>query len=288
MRYPDTMLPITAVVCTLNSINSIERCILGLKNSGIREIIVVDGGSTDGTVEYLMSQNIVLLFDQGLGLGAARNLGILHAKEIFILNCGSDNVMCEEVLAKMLDIINSHSTTLGVGCLTKVEVRNLLHKMLNIQWSGRITPGFKEVIGTPSLYRTKTLQKYQYSKNRTWSDDEELCTRIKSTQTCTFQVVDAYCLEVGQDNLKRLRYRFLGYGKSDFEIWRAYSENWPSRRKWQSIRHPIDSEFSNIIGNISFSSSLVVLPLLIFSTVFRYVGWIKAEVEFRSRHIGRR
>jgi glycosyltransferase involved in cell wall biosynthesis len=273
------MLPITAVICTLNSFSSIEKCLLGLKLSGVAEIIVVDGGSTDGTREFLLEQDIVLLFDEGLGLGAARNMGILKASEKFILNCGSDNIVTRETLVKMLDAFSLDDLTECVGCRTKVEVNNLTQRMLNIQWSGRITPGIKEVIGTPNIFRTKVLQQYLYSKDRSWSDDEELCTRIKATQECTFRIIDAYCIEVGQDSFARLKYRYLGYGRSDYEVWNAYAKNWSIARKLKSIRHPFRSEFSNVIRNVPAISRTVVLPLLIFSTIFRYLGWIKAEVK---------
>jgi glycosyltransferase involved in cell wall biosynthesis len=272
------MLPITAVVCTLNSFSSIEKCIAGLKLSGVAEIIVVDGGSTDGTMEFLLEQDIVILFDEGLGLGAARNMGILEAKEKFILNCGSDNIVSRDLLEKMLAAFSLDEATESVGCRTKVEVKNLLQKMLNIQWSGRITPGVKGVIGTPNIFRTEVLQRYLYSKDRSWSDDEELCTRITATQKCNFRIIDAYCIEVGQGSFSRLRYRYLGYGKSDYEVWNAYSKNWSIARKLKSIRHPFRSEFSNVIRNVPAKSKIVVLPLLIFSTIFRYLGWIKAEV----------
>ena len=270
------MLPITAVVCTLNSFSSIEKCIVGLRHSGVAEIIVVDGGSTDGTVEFLLEQNCVVLFDTGIGLGAARNMGIIKASENYILNCGSDNIVSRELLEIMLQAFSLDNFTECVGCRTRIEVKNLLQKMLNIQWSGRITPGVREVIGTPSIFRTKVLQEYLYSNHRSWSDDEELCTRIKTTQNCTFRIIDGYCIEVGQDNFERLKYRYLGYGNSDYEVWRAYSKNWSTSRKLKSIRHPFESEFYNIIRNVPPISKIVVLPLLVFSTTYRYLGWIKA------------
>ena len=272
------MLPITAVVCTFNNLSSIEKCILGLKLSEVAEIIVVDGGSTDGTREFLLGQDIVLLFDGGLGLGAARNMGILKASEKFILNCGSDNIVTRELLVKMLDAFSLDDLTECVGCRTRVEVKNLMQKMLDIQWSGKITPGVKEVIGTPNIFRTKLLQQYLYSQHRSWSDDEELCTRIKATQKCTFKIIDAYCIEVGQDNFSRLKYRYLGYGKSDYEVWGAYAKNWSTLRKLKSIRHPYESEFSNVIRNVPAIKKIIVLPLLIFGTTFRYLGWIKAAI----------
>lgn len=269
------MLPITAVVCTLNSINSIDKCLKALQDSQIGEIVVVDGGSTDGTLDIVSKYNCALVFDQGNGLAAARNLGISHATKHFILNCGADNVMNEKLLRKMLETIQSNKNIAGVGCRTRVLNSGILSKMLNIQWKGRIVAGTEDVLGTPNIFERETLNTFKYSEERTWSDDEDLSTRIRSNSNKKMEVIDDFCLEIGQDNLTQLKYRFKCYGKSDFEIYKKYSNNWSFRRKLKSISHPVEAEFLNIFKNVSIKDFLFASPLLIFSTVYRYFGWIK-------------
>ena len=39
---------VSVVVCTLDSIGGIERCLTSLRDRGVGELIVVDAGSTDG------------------------------------------------------------------------------------------------------------------------------------------------------------------------------------------------------------------------------------------------
>jgi len=44
------------------------------------EVVVVDGGSTDGTLDILKRYTIKLVEEPGLGFGHARNLGVKESK----------------------------------------------------------------------------------------------------------------------------------------------------------------------------------------------------------------
>ena len=84
---------VSAVVCTMNSIASIEPCLQSLKDAGVGEIIVVDASSTDGTRAIADQLADTVLTDPGTGLGNARNVGIAQTSKPLILNMGSDNVL---------------------------------------------------------------------------------------------------------------------------------------------------------------------------------------------------
>jgi GT2 family glycosyltransferase len=85
---------ISVVTGTLNRLNylksmiaSVEQALDGIKH----EIIVVDGGSTDGTIEWLWQSNVVLI-EQGKKLGAVRafNAGFAMARFPFVFNANDD------------------------------------------------------------------------------------------------------------------------------------------------------------------------------------------------------
>lgn len=85
---------IAIVILTWNGLKYTRRCLESLNLSSLPtwvEIIVVDNGSTDGTVEYLRKTNRIRLIEneQNLGYSRAVNMGIQAAKpdaDIVLLN----------------------------------------------------------------------------------------------------------------------------------------------------------------------------------------------------------
>lgn len=99
-----------SIICTYNGREWIERCIDSLKDSYL--IIVVDNGSTDGTVEFIERQypNINLIkSQQNLGFGAANNIGMKYALDngadyVFLLNQDAWTINDSlKMLVKILD-----------------------------------------------------------------------------------------------------------------------------------------------------------------------------------------
>ena len=96
---------VAAVVCTMNSISGIRECLTSLLESGVKEIIVVDAFSTDGTKEVARELADLVVTDPGTGLGRARNAGVEKTTKPLILNMGSDNVVPDGELQKMIDYL---------------------------------------------------------------------------------------------------------------------------------------------------------------------------------------
>lgn len=69
-----------AVVVTYNGIKWIEKCLASVKSGAVKaDTLVIDNGSTDGTVEFLTTSNLVdYLFQPSanLGFGRANNIGL--------------------------------------------------------------------------------------------------------------------------------------------------------------------------------------------------------------------
>lgn len=72
---PGGPLDISVIVPTRNAEALIHDCLASIKRSNPREVIVVDGLSTDRTVEIARSYGATVLSDEGRGLPYARRLG---------------------------------------------------------------------------------------------------------------------------------------------------------------------------------------------------------------------
>lgn len=86
---------IFSIVVTYNGIKWYDRCFGSLQNSSMPvSVVVVDNGSTDGTVDYIRCRYpeiVVLQQDENLGFAKANNVGMRYAMDhgadyVFLLN----------------------------------------------------------------------------------------------------------------------------------------------------------------------------------------------------------
>lgn len=86
-------------------------------SSGLEvETVVVDNGSTDGSLEYLASRPDVTLVDNGvnLGFGAGINRGLEVAQGDFVVLSNPDLVFREHAIARMLGALREDDQLAGV------------------------------------------------------------------------------------------------------------------------------------------------------------------------------
>ena len=95
----------TLLLPTLNEIEALREIVPQIDRSAVDEIIVVDGGSTDGTIEFLESEGLRVLSQSDRGYGAGMKEGMLAAANEIIVEFTPDgNGLPEkipEVVAKM-------------------------------------------------------------------------------------------------------------------------------------------------------------------------------------------
>jgi len=89
------MLPITVIVPVRNAAHMIKDCLDAVMRSRPDEVIVVDGCSTDGTLELVKDYPVKLISDHGQGVPAARMMGIREASNTFVMLVDVDIVLGE-------------------------------------------------------------------------------------------------------------------------------------------------------------------------------------------------
>ena len=267
---------VSAVVCTMNSIASIEACLRSLRAAGIGESIVVDAKSTDGTRDIAGELADMVLEDPGIGLGNARNIGIAETTGALILNMGSDNVMPSGQLERMIDTLDRGGYD-GVSARTRIEGTNYPSRGLNAWRKGRFRPGPAAVIGTPTLFLGDTLRENPYDPERRFSDDSELCERWAKDFGARFAISDAEVLERGKTSWSEVRVRAKMYGISDEDVYRrGVAQGWSNRRKFKSLIHPLSSDFLTPLKNLDPVEGISTAPFLAAFTAMRYRYWIES------------
>jgi glycosyltransferase involved in cell wall biosynthesis len=96
-------IPLSVVIPTLNEEAQIRDLVLGL--SWANEVIVADGGSTDGTVSLATDAGARVLQSTGPTIAAQRNAAIAAARNEWVLALDSDERVTEELQAELGRVI---------------------------------------------------------------------------------------------------------------------------------------------------------------------------------------
>jgi glycosyltransferase involved in cell wall biosynthesis len=103
----DGVLDLSVVVPVRNAEHMLEGCLASIVRSRPREIIVVDGLSTDSTLELARQYPVSIISDEGRGVPVARMLGAQAAQSSRVALIDVDVVLPDGALATLLDEFES-------------------------------------------------------------------------------------------------------------------------------------------------------------------------------------
>ena len=191
---------VSLIVPNFNGINLLRECLSSLIKLDYPdyEIIVSDGGSTDGSPEMVKAEfpNVLLVQEKGAGIGRSVNLGAAKATgEIIGFDLNSDEVFESEWLMKLVDVLLSSDkvgvvggTRLFYGTKNLVDEGGYRIDFLCMGWSNikvdrrdlPATPEKVDFVGTPlvrrSLFETIGGCDERY---HLYFEDSDFCLRVK-------------------------------------------------------------------------------------------------------------
>ena len=258
---------VTAVLIVLNNVGGIETCLESLSIQGLHSINVIDGGSTDGTIDVIGRYPCNLFKLGKTGLSHARQFGVDKVLTKYVLLVDSDNILesgCVSSLKKSLD----ESSFIGVSAKKLSFIDDNIYCAFQ-EWmnSRKINvEGEKLVIGTPSLYLANILQNVRYDSEVKKGDDTDLCFRLRNAGFIVGTGAGV-AFEKMQDSFRPFWDKAYLYGEADAEFFLKHKS-----RRLSMGTHVLRNYFFAMLIRAIYQQRIAYIPLVIIYSAARISG----------------
>ena len=149
--------PITVIICTLNEEKNIRECIVSVQSNRPSEIIVVDGGSTDRTVECA-KRFPVRVIETSKGLGNQTQVGIDDASQDYIALIHADDRCADRCLETLMQEIQTAGYWAIMAQTLSLEPRTYWERAMdiNLKLINRVGP--TNMVGRPALFKREAFR----------------------------------------------------------------------------------------------------------------------------------
>ncbi len=273
MTCNEQLQQVSVVIAAKNSEHLMEDCLKSIRANRPREIIVVDGLSTDATMQKALPLADKVISDYGKGIGYARQIGAEQTTGDYVAFVGPDNIVPDGALKSLLEELQG--TSLGG---IQPQVRVLLDSASTYWdrgWNWYLVishpPGERHVIGTPALFPKELLLKFKWDAQVISTDDTDLCLRLRQ-QGYRVGVGRTVVYEKQRLDARGFYRRWRWYGIGDARFIRKYMKTNPAI----AIRHFFHPLRTYIVGlpiKSLIKGKPQYVPFFVLCGVTRYLGF---------------
>ena len=232
---------ISVVLCARNEESRITKALESIALANPAEIIVVDGNSTDKTVEIARRYTDKVIVSQEGSLTADRQIGIDATSFDLIAMIDADHRIEPDTLqnlAKDLDEFNFDVVQAQLG----IEPTSFWTKAENQAFAVFLNhPGPKNMIGTaPAMYRAKLFEEFGFDSTVTKNkDDADFFYRLSLRPEFTFGTGRTFVWQEHFASFTDYVKKFFWYGKGDSEFCRKHPRRAFGMLFHLFIRYPV-------------------------------------------------
>jgi len=201
---------VTMVIPTLNEKDAIARVLDELLSIGLKNILVVDGYSSDGTSDVAKKYSVSVIFQHGKGKTGALKTAFENVKTPYIIVMDGDFTYDPSCIDRFLQHMQSYDQIIGARDLDNTKNVSVLHKLGN----KIITKTFNALMGTrlsdvcSGMYALRTEIAKEMNLSSTGFDVEaEIAAQIASYGRVT-EVPINYRQRIGKQKLSTWKHGF--------------------------------------------------------------------------------
>ena len=168
---------VTVVIPVRNAASLLDECLASVQDQGVREVIVVDGMSTDRTLDIARQYQTTILSDEGRGLPNARMLGVTKASTHWVALVDADVILPPGALKRLLtECVEDKYDALQAGLHSTAGPGYWGQALVAHHRSGRSKNWFGVVA---TMVNRQTLLQYGFDPRFLSGEDIELRWRLQ-------------------------------------------------------------------------------------------------------------
>lgn len=232
---------VTVVVAARNEARRLSACLTSVARLGADEVIVVDGGSTDGTAEIAEAAGVRVIRSGGRGLAYDRQLGASAAKGELVAMIDADHRPHAELLDQLwADMVHYDFVVVQAGvdiAPTSFWTRAEGQAMATFHHQ----PGPRSMIGVaPALYRREVFDMVKFDiDDPEISDDADFCYRLAQIPGVRFGIGRCRVMQEHHPSFGDYVEKFRWYGRMDAAFCRKHPERAANMWFHLAVRYPI-------------------------------------------------
>lgn len=271
----DELLPISVQVCTLNEENNIIDCINSIKKNNVLEILIIDGGSTDNTLELLRSLNepiIKIVLTGRVGLSKQRQMGIENTNLPYLAIVDADDRLTPNCLGQLLNELKSNSYMAIQATVLSRENNTYWQRAYGYYCEDSTNViGESKMVGRPALYVTESIKNVGFDPYFTYgTEDTHLSIRFEK-MNLKQGIGSGVSYRIHARTFKESVKKWRSYGRGYYRITKKYPEKQKNILKQMFWRVPF-IRMSNTVKK----HGIVYFPYFWLYALFVIYGYLWA------------